>query len=79
MLPRKAAVVWRLPWGQWQLGVQSFQWGLGLLACDGAQDTDFGDPWLGNLVVRAAFATRPLSMLALPPLFVPVIVTFVAP
>jgi hypothetical protein len=41
------------------LGQQSFLWGTGMLAHDGATAPDFGDAQQGSLVYRAAFATQP--------------------
>lgn len=61
VLPRKASVAWTTRIGQLSAGAQTFTWGTGMLANDGAGDTTFGDPWLGNVVARLAFATRPFS------------------
>jgi hypothetical protein len=69
VLPRKAMVTWTSPIGQLLVGAQTFQWGAGMLAADGNQDNDFGDGWQGNIVARAAFATRPLAGTRLAPLW----------
>jgi hypothetical protein len=60
VVPRKANVSLLFPKaGRLTIGAQTFQWGLGLLANDGRQDVDFGDPDTGNVVARVAFGTQP--------------------
>lgn len=61
VLPRRAAISWTTPFAQIVAGAQTFRWGTGMLANDGAGDLSFGDPWLGNIVARLLLATRPLA------------------
>jgi len=61
VLPRKAYVQIETSVGRILIGQQSFNWGLGLLANDGAGDPEFGDQYQGSLVERIAFFTRPFS------------------
>lgn len=61
VLPRKAALTWTTAVGQVVAGVQTMQWGTGMLANDGAHASDFGDPWQGNVVARLALGTKPLA------------------
>jgi len=63
VVPRRARLLWTTPVGLLSAGAQTFTWGTGMLANDGAGDRPFGDPWLGNAVARLAFATRPLEAL----------------
>lgn len=56
---RQAWLRYDTPVGRLMLGQQSFLWGTGMLAHDGATAPDFGDAQQGNLVYRAAFATQP--------------------
>jgi hypothetical protein len=64
VLPRQAYVAWTTRVGRVTAGAQSFGWGTGMLANDGAGDEPFGDAWTGNVVARLAFATRPMPALA---------------
>lgn len=71
VLPRKAAVTWTTGVGQWSLGFQTFTWGTGVLANDGAgtQQADgpqFGASRLGNIVLRAGWAARPFATASSP-------------
>jgi hypothetical protein len=60
VLPRKLGVQVAFPdIGTLRIGVQTFTWGTGLLANDGAGDPDFGDPNTGSLVARAAMVFAP--------------------
>ncbi|MDX2014095.1 MAG: hypothetical protein SFW67_28110, partial [Myxococcaceae bacterium] len=66
VLPRKASLAWTTGLGQLVVGAQTFSWGTGLLANDGAcaaqsDGLQFGDAWMGNVVARLAFLTRPFS------------------
>ncbi len=66
VIPRKANVLWTTSLGQLSFGAQTFNWGTGMLANDGAgaAQTDglqFGDAWLGSVVARAAFLTKPFA------------------
>ncbi|MBI3072582.1 MAG: hypothetical protein HYY84_10750 [Deltaproteobacteria bacterium] len=60
-LPRKASMALRTSFGEFRLGHTTSRWGLGLLANDGAQDSDFDVARLGDVVERVAFATRPFA------------------
>jgi hypothetical protein len=59
VLPRKAYVQFDTPAGRLILGQQSFNWGLGLLANDGAGEAQFGDAYQGSLVERIGLFSRP--------------------
>lgn len=61
LMPRKAFLRYDLPWGRLVVGQQAFGWGLGLLANDGATETDFGDVYQGSLVERAALFLLPFA------------------
>lgn len=61
VIPRKAYVAYTTPFGRFTAGTQTFLWGTGMLANDGATDNTFGDAWLGNVVARIGFSTRPLE------------------
>jgi hypothetical protein len=66
VLPRKANLVWTTKVGQLAVGAQTFGWGTGVLANDGAgaaqhDGLQFGDAWMGNVVGRLAFLTRPFA------------------
>lgn len=66
--PRKLYLQWGSPAGILRVGLQTSQWGLGLLANGGESDdyffhTNFG----GDRVARALFATAPLRPLSLHP------------
>lgn len=67
VLPRNAAVRLRTGFGQFSLGAQTLTWGTGMLANDGAGDPAFGDPWMGNVLARVGFGTRPLQESAVSP------------
>ncbi len=59
--PRQLYLQWESPVGQLQAGLQTSQWGLGLVANDGAQDDYFfGMPFGGDRALRVLFATAPL-------------------
>ncbi len=65
VLPRKAAVTVRTDVGQFSFGFQTFTWGTGMVANDGAgaQQADgpqFGSSRLGNIVLRGSYALKPL-------------------
>lgn len=58
--PRKVNLTFRDPdVGLLRVGAQTFSWGTGMLANDGAQDPDFGDPDQGNTNLRLLAATAP--------------------
>lgn len=60
VLPRKLGVRVDAPqWGQVRVGAQTFTWGTGMLANDGAGDPDFGDPNTGSVLARAAVVATP--------------------
>lgn len=60
VVPRKLNVQLLFPeWGQLRLGAQTFTWGTGMLANDGAGDPDFGDANTGSIVARAAVIVTP--------------------
>jgi hypothetical protein len=66
IIPRKANVLWTTSIGQLSFGAQTFSWGTGMLANDGAgasqnDGLQFGDAWLGSVVARAAFLTKPFA------------------
>jgi hypothetical protein len=61
ILPRKLGAAFDTDIGRVVVGAQTFGWGAGLLANDGAGDTDFGDAWQGNVVGRLGFGTAPWS------------------
>lgn len=69
VVPRKAYVAWTTDYGRFTAGTQTFLWGTGMLANDGAGDPAFGDPWLGNVVARLSYSLRPLETAAIPQLF----------
>ncbi|MCC6215723.1 MAG: hypothetical protein IT376_12735 [Polyangiaceae bacterium] len=77
VLPRKAVVRLRTGIGQFSLGAQTLTWGTGMLANDGAGDPAFGDPWMGNVLARVGFGTRPLQESATRP-FLRSLTVFVA-
>jgi hypothetical protein len=58
-LPRRAYVAILLDRALLQIGQQTFTWGTGMLANDGAGDADFGHVRQGSLVDRVAVATMP--------------------
>lgn len=58
-LPRKAYLSILANRALIQLGQQTFTWGTGYLANDGAGDPDFGDARQGSLVERVLVATSP--------------------
>lgn len=60
--PREFYARWRTPVGEVRAGLQTSQWGLGLIANSGAlQNEDlFNQSFGGDRVLRAAFATTPL-------------------
>jgi hypothetical protein len=71
VIPRKANVLWTTSIGQVSVGAQTFNWGTGLLANDGAgaaqtDGLEFGDSWMGSVVARAAFSTKPFARLTTP-------------
>lgn len=60
---RKLYLEYKWATGVFRVGQQTSNWGLGLLANDGAKDPeagDFGQQQFGNLVYRALLAARPL-------------------
>jgi hypothetical protein len=58
--PRQLAVTLTHPEaGQIRIGAQTFTWGLGMLANDGAGDPDFGDPEQGNINARLLLGSAP--------------------
>ncbi|MEQ1503065.1 MAG: hypothetical protein ABMB14_12585 [Myxococcota bacterium] len=59
VVPRHAFVGARLPWLDVQAGLDTSQWGLGMLANDGASDPLFGRTDFGDRVVRLRLATQP--------------------
>lgn len=61
--PRAAFVGYTTPVGLLRVGMQQNVWGLGLLANGGASDPDklFNQPFGGDRVLRALFATTPLA------------------
>ena len=62
--PRQAYLEWQSPVGMLRTGLQSSNWGLGLLANSGADDDYFfGAPFGGDRAFRALFATAPLRVL----------------
>lgn len=63
--PREFYATWRSPAGQLSAGLQGSQWGLGLIANDGAAENEdlFNQHFGGDRVLRAAFATAPLRPL----------------
>ncbi len=60
--PRNLYAQWQSPVGLLRVGLQTSDWGLGLIANDGARDDDyfFGQSFGGDRVFRALFATAPL-------------------
>jgi hypothetical protein len=60
--PRQFYAQWLSPVGQFRAGLQTSQWGLGILANSGAADTEglFNQHFGGDRVIRAVFATAPL-------------------
>lgn len=63
--PRQFYGKWTSPVGQLSAGLQTSQWGLGILANSGAADREglFNQNFGGDRVVRAVFATAPLRPL----------------
>lgn len=60
---RKVYLEYKWATGAFRVGQQTSNWGLGLLANDGASDPgagDFGQQHFGNLTYRALLAARPL-------------------
>lgn len=53
---------WHAPVGQFRLGLQTSDWGLGILANNGSDDNEriFGQTFGGDRAFRALFATAPL-------------------
>jgi hypothetical protein len=60
--PRQFYGQWLSPVGQLRAGLQTSQWGLGILANSGAASTEglFNQHFGGDRVIRAVFATAPL-------------------
>lgn len=61
IVPRRALVGARLPWFDAELGLTTSQWGLGMVANDGATDPLFGRSDFGDRAIRARLATAPLQ------------------
>lgn len=62
--PRQAYLEWQSPVGMLRTGLQTSNWGLGLLANSGDDDDYFfGAPYGGDRSFRALFATAPLRAL----------------
>ena len=59
ILPRKLDVAYAAKWGSVRVGAQTFTWGTGMLANDGAGDPDFGDANTGSVVARGALVLTP--------------------
>lgn len=62
---RKLYLEYKWASGAFRVGQQTSQWGLGLLANDGARDPeagDFGQQHFGNLTYRALLSARPLFL-----------------
>lgn len=59
ILPRKLNFAYADKWGAVRVGAQTFTWGTGMLANDGAGDPDFGDPNTGSVVARGAVVLTP--------------------
>lgn len=57
--PRWLFAEWTSSIGQIRVGLQGSQWGLGLIANDGTQESPFGDYRYGNQSLRAMYLTRP--------------------
>ncbi len=64
--PRQFYAKYLTPVGQLSAGLQTSQWGLGILANSGATDTEglFNQHFGGDRVIRAVFATAPLRPLS---------------
>lgn len=65
--PRWLFAEFRGPGGQFfvKAGQMGSQWGLGLLANDGTQETFFGDPLYGDIVERIVLQTGPIPIVPL--------------
>ncbi len=61
VLPRKLALTWGARPARLLLGAQTFTWGTGMLANDGAGDPVFGDARTGSVVARLGGAFAPWS------------------
>lgn len=63
--PREFYARWRTPVGELRAGLQTSQWGLGLIANSGSLKNEdiFNQNFGGDRVLRAAFATAPLRPL----------------
>jgi hypothetical protein len=63
--PREFYAQWLSPAGQLRAGLQTSQWGLGLIANGGSTESEglFNQNFGGDRVVRAVFATAPLRPL----------------
>lgn len=59
--PRRLAVGYRFPWADAEVGLQTSQWGLGLVANDGTQSPWFGRTDFGDRALRARVATAPIQ------------------
>lgn len=66
IVPREAFVGARLPWFDVELGLVTSNWGLGLVANDGATDPWFGRSDFGDRTFRARLATKPIQRGAYP-------------
>jgi hypothetical protein len=64
--PREFYAQWLTPVGQLRGGLQTSQWGLGILANGGSTQTEslFNQHFGGDRVIRAVFATAPLRPLS---------------
>lgn len=61
VLPRKLALTWGARPARLLVGAQTFTWGTGMLANDGAGDPAFGDARTGSVVARLGGAFAPWS------------------
>ncbi len=59
ILPRKASVSLVRPTGRFSFGLQTFEWGTGMLSNDGVGDATFGDPRQGGVVARVGGTLTP--------------------
>jgi hypothetical protein len=59
LLPRVLRLGWRGEQVQAAVGLDTFSWGLGLLANDGVSDNDFGDGQTGSVNARIRVSTSP--------------------
>ena len=61
VLPRDLSIRYsNETWG-WNIGIQSFTWGLGILSNDGNQETRFGMTYQGNTYARASLFSLPTA------------------